>query len=239
MASPPAPSGPSRTDAQRFRIWPLLALAVGLAGLFALVYGTDLGSILADQERLRSLIEGFGIWGPVVVVAIEAIAIIASPIPSAPIAIASGLAFGPLLGTVYTVIGAEIGSIAAFLIARGAGREAVRKVIPRTGFFAKLEAPASQRWLMMLVFVSRLAPFISFDAVSYAAGLTALSFWRFALATLAGVIPVAFLLNLAGSELPALGPWLAIGLVVVLGLVGLSPLVWSWMRQGGSKPPPA
>lgn len=237
MASTPAPSGPSRTDAPRFRIWPLLAFAAGIAGLFALVYGTDLGSIVGDQERLRGLIEGLGIWGPVAVIALEAVAIIASPIPSAPIAIASGLAFGPLLGTVYTVIGAEIGSIAAFLIARGAGREAVRKVIPRTGFFARLEAPTSQGWLMALVFLSRLAPFISFDAVSYAAGLTALTFWRFALATLAGVIPVAFLLNLAGSELPALGPWLAVGLVVVLGLVGLAPLVWSWTRRGRGEPP--
>ncbi len=54
---------------------------------------------------------------------------------------------------------------------------------------------------MGIVFVSRLLPFISFDMVSYAAGVTALTFWRFALATLAGVIPSSFLLAHFGSEL--------------------------------------
>jgi uncharacterized membrane protein YdjX (TVP38/TMEM64 family) len=41
---------------------------------------------------------------------------------------------------------------------------------------------------MTIVFVSRLLPFISFDIVSYAAGLTRLAMWRFAVATLAGIV---------------------------------------------------
>ena len=45
----------------------------------------------------------------------------------------------------------------------------------------------SQNALMGIVFVSRLLPFLSFDIVSYGAGLTTLSAWRFALATLAGL----------------------------------------------------
>jgi uncharacterized membrane protein YdjX (TVP38/TMEM64 family) len=54
---------------------------------------------------------------------------------------------------------------------------------------------------MTIVFVSRLLPFVSFDLVSYAAGLTSLSAWRFALATLAGVLPTAFLLAHFGGEM--------------------------------------
>ena len=55
--------------------------------------------------------------------------------------------------------------------------------------------------LMTIIFVSRLLPFISFDMISYAAGVTSLSFWRFALATIAGIIPASFLLAHFGSEL--------------------------------------
>jgi uncharacterized membrane protein YdjX (TVP38/TMEM64 family) len=51
------------------------------------------------------------------------------------------------------------------------------------------------------VFLSRLVPFISFDAVSYAAGLSALAAWCFALATLAGIVPMSFLLAAAGAGL--------------------------------------
>ena len=44
-------------------------------------------------------------------------------------------------------------------------------------------------------------PFIFFDVVSYAAGLTALSFWRFAIATLASIMPASFLLAHFGNEM--------------------------------------
>jgi len=56
---------------------------------------------------------------------------------------------------------------------------------------------------MFVIFTSRLVPFISFDAVSYAAGLTPLTFWRFVLATLAGVIPAAYLITAFGGLLMA------------------------------------
>lgn len=59
----------------------------------------------------------------------------------------------------------------------------------------------SQNVLMGIIFISRLLPFISFDMISYAAGITSLSFWRFAIATLAGIIPASFLLAHFGSEL--------------------------------------
>ncbi len=54
----------------------------------------------------------------------------------------------------------------------------------------------SQNALMAAVFASRLLPFLSFDLVSYAAGLTPLTSWRSALATLAGIILASFPLNI-------------------------------------------
>jgi len=55
-----------------------------------------------------------------------AAAIVVSPIPSAPLAFAGGLFFGPTLGTLYSVVGATVGAGAAFLIARGLGRSTAR-----------------------------------------------------------------------------------------------------------------
>jgi uncharacterized membrane protein YdjX (TVP38/TMEM64 family) len=48
--------------------------------------------------------------------------------------------------------------------------------------------------------------FISFDAVSYAAGLTPLAFWQFMVATLVGMIPISFLLAYFGEELITADP---------------------------------
>lgn len=83
----------------------------------------------------------------------------------------------------------------------------------------------SQNTLTIKVFVSRLLPFVSFDAMSYAAGLSCLHFWRFAPATIAGILPAGFLLAHFGSEAMdgdfGAAEWIALG----LGLATALPLV--------------
>ncbi|MBC7286329.1 VTT domain-containing protein, partial [Hoeflea sp.] len=87
----------------------------------------------------------------------------------------------------------------------------------------------SQNALMVVVFVTRLMPFLSFDIISYAAGLTPLRTWRFAVATLLGIIPASFLLAHFGDEL-ASGDWRRAGVTVLaLGLITLLPAGWKAM----------
>jgi uncharacterized membrane protein YdjX (TVP38/TMEM64 family) len=83
----------------------------------------------------------------------------------------------------------------------------------------------SQNALMGLVFFNRLLPLISFDLISYLAGLTALSWWRFAVATLAGIVPVNFLIVHFGGEIGALDPFRAMVAVLGLALLGAIPFV--------------
>ena len=149
-----------------------------------------------DRDRLQAWIDAAGIFGPLLVVTLMGLAIVASPLPSAPIALAAGAAYGHTFGTILVVLGAEIGAIAAFLLARRLGRPFVER------HFGRNVAPGflgSQNTLTFVVFASRLLPFLSFDLISYAAGLSALHLWRFALATLAGIIPASFLLAHLGS----------------------------------------
>lgn len=152
---------------------------------------------LPDRGDLRLWIEAAGRLGPALVVALMTVAIVASPIPSAPIALAAGAAYGQTLGTILVVLGAELGAITAFLLARGLGRPFVERHVGKklsTGFVG------SQNILTFLVFGSRLLPFLSFDIISYAAGLSKLHFWRFSIATLAGIIPASFVLAYLGNE---------------------------------------
>lgn len=48
-------------------------------------------------------------------------AIVMNPIPSGPIAMVAGAAYGPLWGTLYVVVGAETGALSAFWLARWLG----------------------------------------------------------------------------------------------------------------------
>jgi uncharacterized membrane protein YdjX (TVP38/TMEM64 family) len=187
---------------------------------------------LMDGERLDMLVARAGIWGPVVIVTLMTLAVVASPIPSAPIALAAGAAYGHLWGTVQVVIGAELGALIAFALARTLGHDVLRRV-----FGDRVDAGllGSQTALTATVFASRLMPFVSFDMISYAAGLSRLHPWRFALATLAGIVPASFLLAHFGGEAVSgdLGraTWAVLGLGLVTGL----PLVWIATRRKTKK----
>jgi len=207
------------------------AIGIAAAGLFVLLaLGAWIGDWLPgpiDRNAVGSLISAAGPWGPLAVVALMTVAVVASPIPSAPIALASGAAYGHYAGTVYVAVGSEIGALVAFLIARGLGRGPVERLL---GVKADYGLLGSQNALTLAVFASRLLPFVSFDAMSYVAGLTGLHLWRFALATIAGILPASFLLAHVGSAAMEgdFGPagWGALGLGLLTGL----PLLLVAMR---------
>jgi uncharacterized membrane protein YdjX (TVP38/TMEM64 family) len=173
-----------------------------LVGLLACVYWVlhESGTLMTilDPNALHERVIQMGAWGPAAIIGLMMLAILISPIPSAPIALAAGAAYGHGWGTLYVLLGAEIGAVAAFAISRFVGFETVHRWF---GNRLSVGLVGSQNALMGLVFVSRILPFISFDIVSYAAGLTVLSFWRFAIATLAGIAPTSFLLAHFGSEI--------------------------------------
>ncbi|MDP2731668.1 MAG: VTT domain-containing protein [Hoeflea sp.] len=187
---------------------------------------------LMDGERLEMLVARAGFWGPVLIVTLMTVAVVASPIPSAPIALAAGAAYGHVWGTVQVVIGAELGALIAFGLARVLGHDVLRRA-----FGSRVDAGllGSQTALTATVFASRLMPFVSFDMISYAAGLSRLHAWRFALATLAGIVPASFLLAHVGGEAASgdfgRATWAVLGLGLVTGL----PLLWVATRQKPEK----
>ena len=150
----------------------LAILGIGLLGVwqFAPSVFTEARDLL-EPERLEMLVARAGIWGPVVIVTLMTLAVVASPLPSAPIALAAGAAYGHVWGTVQVVIGAELGALIAFGLARVLGHDVLRRV-----FGDRVDAGllGSQAALTATVFASRLMPFVSFDMISYAAGLSRL-----------------------------------------------------------------
>ena len=203
-------------------VLPVSYFALGDSGL--MVYFTDSGSIVAEIQAL-------GMLGPALIIGLMVLAIVFNPLPSAPIAIAAGAVYGHTLGTVYIVVGAEIGAIVAFFIARTIGYDIARKYFDK---FELLGRFGSQSGLTLIVFTARLLPFMSFDLVSYAAGVTPLKAWRFALATLLGLVPMSFLLAHLGSEFVAGEADSFAAAILLLGLAVALPLIIGNMIRGRS-----
>lgn len=213
------------------RIRPILYVLTFFAlGLLLLAWSPEQFSSF-DRETVEHFVSDIGVIGPALIILLMIVAVVASPIPSAPIALAAGAAYGHYAGAAYVAIGSELGAMIAFLVTRHLGRDAVVKVLGNKADYGLL---GSQNALTVIVFSSRLLPFISFDAMSYAAGLSGLHLWRFMLATFAGIIPASFVLAHFGSEAMSgdfgAAEWLTLG----LGFLTAMPLLIIALRRSRS-----
>lgn len=117
-------------------------------------------------------------------------AIVASPIPSGAIAMATGALYGTVEGGVFTLGGASCGAMIAFLLSQHLASATI--AASSNSVATCITRERSPVMLIAMILVSQLIRFISFDAISYAAGLTRLEAWRFAVAMLLGMLPVTF-----------------------------------------------
>lgn len=175
-----------------------IVLIVLFSLLYFYLYQSGIINTLFQIETLQSRLNSIGIWGPLFIIVLMAGAIVMSPLPSAPVALAAGLVYGHGWGTLYILIGAEAGALIAFTLSRLLGYDAMQK---RFGDKISNKYFNSGKHLMLIVFVTRLIPFISFDIISYAAGLTRISYIQFALATFVGILPASFLLAHLGGKM--------------------------------------
>ena len=200
-------------------LWIKLGALFTLASAaLAMVFWFDLQEIL-QPHLVADWLREAGPFGPIVFIALMAAAVVISPIPSLPLDIAAGATFGPMLGTAYAVIGAEIGAIASFLIGRALGRDVLTRLLRTNVAFCER---CSDRHLAIFVLLARLVPLFSFDIISYGAGLTNMSGRVFALVTFFGMIPPTLALTYAGSQVVS-GTWLLI--LSGLAMVGMMLLI--------------
>lgn len=196
----------------------MLTIAVGWWGFSSIDYERYL-----TPTALAQRLDGAGPAAPLLLIGSMVCAVIIPPIPSLPLDLAAGAAFGPFYGALYAIIGAEIGAIACFLIARALGRDALSRFMKTDTTFCQT---CTDHQLMGVMFLARFIPVFSFDMVSYGAGLTNVSLKTFALATLLGTAPPTFAFTYFGSSvLSAQWPLIASGAVMVLLFLAMPKLL--------------
>ncbi len=204
----------------------LTALALVLSAILIVFEHNKLQ--VFDEAWIRQAISDFGAFGPIALIVLMALAIVVSPIPSGPIAVAAGALYGTSGGAILSILGAELGAIVAFGASRYFCYDAVRQ--SENPIMKFIAIPRSQRALMWIVFASRLIPFISFDAISYATGVTNLTFGRFAIATAMGIVPICWALAAMGAGMATGGiDWMLV--VILAGGMTLAPAIVAVLRK--------
>ncbi len=199
----------------------ILRAAAALLFILMLVYAWyrwDIAGAFAPA-RIEALLEDLGPFAPLIYMALMAATAVIIPIPGPPLYVFAGALFGSFLGTVYAVVGSLAGAVVAFLIARFLGRDFVESLV---GKQVVICCECSEGLLTKIIFFSRLLPLISFDVVSYGAGLTRLPLRSFVVATLLGSLPMTFIYHSFGSILKVSSTTaLILGLLIVVILFAL------------------
>lgn len=163
------------------------ALLLGGAFVATRVLGLPLQ---IDAEPFREWVAGWGAWGPVVFVAVMALSVLFAPIPNVPIFIAAGVAWGPVVGTAYSLSGLVLGSAMAFYVARALGRRHLARLVGSKA--AERLDNIADTMGGTVIFWSRMLPAINFDWISFVAGMTSIRFRTFIVYSALGmVIPTA------------------------------------------------
>jgi uncharacterized membrane protein YdjX (TVP38/TMEM64 family) len=218
--SPADPSAPSRVGVLgRVGLGPrvrLLLLVVVLAGSYITLATTD----LLSPAEVRAWVAPYGALAALLYVPLS-VGLGLLCVPGPILAGASGLLFGPILGTAVTLGASVLSAVANLLVGRGVGREGVERL-------AGARVEALGRWLerhgFEAVVVARLAPVLPDAPTSYAAGLTRVKVWQMAAGTAVGAAPRAFAYTALGGSLDDLTSpiaLIAVSVIVVASAIGI------------------
>lgn len=177
-AAAPA-AGPATPPRSRGKL--ILYALAGLAVLALLIFaGRQAGAYI---PRFAAWVESLGVWGPVVFVLGYAIATVAF-IPGSLLTLAAGAIFGLAKGTLLTLLGATLGSSAAFLIARYLARGAIERKIAGNARFAAIDRAVGREGFKIVALL-RLSPVFPFNLLNYSLGLTKVRFLHYLAASIA------------------------------------------------------
>lgn len=179
----------------------LSVLALVVLAIFLLFSLTPLSISDFTPTSIKNFILKFGVWAPIIFIAIYAFRGAVLVIPVGVMSLAGGLAFGKWYGTIYILIGATLGASLSFFIARFFGRKFIERFEwLHKGRIKSFDEGTEKHGFRMMLFM-RLIPLFQYDAVNFGAGLSKMKFRDYLFASFIGMAPGGFINAMLGSSL--------------------------------------
>jgi len=242
-----APVVAAATGRSKFKRWlplALFAVAIGLAFAFDLDEAISFDALRNNRVALTDFVAEHSLLAVLCFVATYCVATALSFPGASLFTVGGGFLFGGVVGCLWSVVGATLGAIVIFLVARSAFGDVLEA---RAGpFLKKMEAGFRENALSYLLFL-RLVPAFPFFIVNLVPAFLGVSLRDYAIATFLGIIPGGFVYASVGAglgsyfdanEAPNLNGILTPEIIVALvglGLLSLLPIVIKRFRRGPSK----
>lgn len=202
----------------------IIIVSLSLAYFFIPTFNSKVNGIFMlfssmSIESVAGYIRSFGIYAVLVSFLLMVFQSVAAPLPAFLITFANAAIFGWWKGALLSWISSMTGAALCFYIGRILGRDAVEKLTSKyamasvDGFFEKYGKHT--------ILVCRLLPFVSFDFVSYAAGLTSMGFLEFIVATGIGQLPATVVYSYIGGMLTGGAQMIVTALLILFAITVL------------------
>ena len=212
-----------------------IAILIALVCLFFLKPVKEMIFMLSmiNVDAIKGYILSFGVWAPVISFILMILQSIVAPLPAFIITFANAGLFGWVNGALLSWSSAMVGAVLCFFIARLLGRDVVEKLTSK--FALKSIDDFFEKHGKYAILIARLLPFISFDIVSYAAGLTSMSFWSFFIATGIGQLPATIIYSYVGGMLAGGVKKMVFGLLTLFAVSILMLLIKKIYKEKNKK----
>jgi uncharacterized membrane protein YdjX (TVP38/TMEM64 family) len=224
-------SNVSTSTSGLLRIILLIAMlaAISLAFMFL-----PLGAWL---DSVREWIFNLGTFGALLYVLAYIICSVLM-IPGTALTLGAGGVFGYTTGLILTIIGSNLGALAAFLLARTVMQKRVEQWSANNPRFTSINQAVSQNGFKV-VFLLRLTPAMPFTLLNYLLGVTRINVPRYSAATLLGMLPanMTFVyIGVLSADIAAQKDinkafWIGGGVATIAAMVVLSRIARKALRE--------
>lgn len=202
-------------------------LLLGVLGVLLLPFVVRYVPLLFDQMHLVEFVESHGLWGSIIFILLHIVATVLG-VPGVILTIVGGVLFGLIWGSVLSLVGATLGAMGAFWMARYLLLDWAQKRVRDRKLLcsfnqAVLEHPFS------FVLMVRFAPISPFNLVNFLFGMTTIHWFPYSMGTLIGIIPGVITytwVGVAGNDaMHGKGPWPLIIACTFLAVLSAMPLL--------------
>ncbi len=197
-----------------------------------------LTTLFTDRKRLTEDVKNAGFFGPLAYIILQFLQTVIAPIPGGVISPLGGYLFG-WMGVVWTSIGATLGALVVFWLAKRFGRGLVEKVVKKEAM-EKFDFISGKRAAIIL-FILFLLPGLPDDTICYIGGLTKVPLKTLVVLFFIGRLPAVIGNNYIGMGLGE-GNYLAVIISSILCVIILGFVYWKqdWIlnsfRKNKKKP---
>ncbi len=204
-----------------------LYLVLMITVFLLIMKGDQLINLLTSEslDRVVTYVQSWGLFAPLISIGLMVFQAIAAPIPAFLITGTNGLLFGVFWGSVISWIGAIFGAVVAFYLAKRLGYDFVKKKVNETGWLNQLER-LNGKYGFWIVLIARLVPVVSFDLISFAAGLAGMKLRTFLISTGIGMLPATIAYTMLGHDMSNIEQFnermlFIIGILMGITLIGI------------------